>query len=103
MGRAVTVNVPHGLGKEEARRRIGEGFAEMQPGGPMALLSMKQYWEGDRLHFEGSGLGQTIRGRLDVLAESVQIQIDLPLMLAAIADLITGPIKKRTQKLLGQQ
>jgi putative polyhydroxyalkanoate system protein len=103
MGRPVTVNIPHTLGKDEARRRIEDGFTNMQrqmTGGMVGMVSFQQHWEGDRLNFEGSGLGQKISGRLDVLAESVQIQVDLPEMLAAIADRITGKLRTETQKLL---
>jgi hypothetical protein len=99
----VTVNIPHQLGKEEARRRINEGFGRMQQqmtGGMTAMLAFSQRWEGDRLHFEGSGLGQKLTGRVDVRAESVEIQLDLPEMLAAIAELVTGRLRQEGQKLL---
>jgi hypothetical protein len=45
-------------------------------------------------------LGQTIKGRLDVGPESVNIQIDLPAILAAIAEKISGRLQQSTQKLL---
>lgn len=103
MARPVTVNIPHALGKEEARRRIDEGFGQMRQqmtGGLSGMLAFQDRWEGDRLHFEGGGLGQKLTGRLDVMADSVQIQLDLPEMLAAIADRITGRLKDAGQKLL---
>jgi hypothetical protein len=99
----VTVNIPHALGKEEARRRIDEGFGRMRQqmtAGLGGMLAFQERWEGDRLHFEGRGLGQTLTGRLDVRADSVEIQLDLPEMLAAIADLITGKIRQEGRKLL---
>jgi hypothetical protein len=103
VARPVTVNIPHQLGKAEARRRIEEGFGRMRQqmmGGVGAMLTFTERWEGDRLHFEGAGLGQKITGRIDVRAESVEIQLDLPEMLAAIADLVTGRIRQEGQKLL---
>ena len=103
MARPVTVNIPHQLGKQEARRRIDEGFGRMRQqmtAGLGGMLTFQERWEGDRLHFEGSGLGQKLTGRLDVRADSVEIQLDLPEMLAAIADLITGRIRQEGQKLL---
>ena len=103
MARPVTVNIPHALGKDEARRRIEEGFGRMRQqmtGGLGAMVSFQERWEGDRLHFEGGGLGQKMTGRLDVMADSVQIQLDLPEMLAAIADKIAGRLKTEGQKLL---
>jgi hypothetical protein len=103
VARPVTVNIPHSLGKEEARRRIADGFGRLQQqmtSGIGAMVSMQERWEGDRLHFEGSGLGQKISGRLDVRDDSVQIQLDLPEILAAIADRISGKLQKEGQKLL---
>jgi putative polyhydroxyalkanoate system protein len=99
MAKPVTVNIPHTLGKAEARRRIEQGFGSIQQG-LAGMLSAKQTWQGDRLSFEAAGLGQTLGGRLDVLDDSVQIQIDLPEMLAALADTILAKLKQRTQKLL---
>jgi hypothetical protein len=103
MPRTITVSIPHPLGKEESHRRIAEGFASMQRQALIGVLSLREHWEGDRLHFEGGALGQKIRGRLDVLDDSVQIHVDLPELLAAIADRIVGKLKQGTQKLLGEK
>jgi len=69
-------------------------------GGLGGMVSFQQRWEGDRLHFEGGGLGQKMTCRIDVLADSVQVQLDLPEMLAAIADRISARLKQEGQKLL---
>lgn len=103
MSRPVSVSIPHALGKDEARRRIEEGFGRMRQqmtSGLGAMMSFQERWEGDRLHFEGGGLGQKMTGRLDVRAEAVEIQLDLPEILAAIAEKITGKLKSEGQKLL---
>jgi Putative polyhydroxyalkanoic acid system protein (PHA_gran_rgn) len=103
MARPVTASIPHSLGKEEARRRIAEGFGRMRQqmiGGIGAMLSCEERWEGDRLHFEAGGLGQKATGRLDVMEDSVRIELDLPEMLAALADKIVGRLKTEGQKLL---
>ena len=103
MSRPVTVNIPHSLGKEEARRRIEAGFGGLEQqmtGGVGKLLSLRQRWDGDVLHFEGGGLGQSITGRVTVLADQVQIQLDLPALLAMAAERIAVALKKEGQKLL---
>jgi hypothetical protein len=103
MARPVTVTIPHALGKDEARRRIEEGFGKLRQqmtSGIGAMLSFNESWDGDRLNFEGGGLGQKLTGRLDVHPNNVEIQIDLPDILAAIADKITGKLKAEGQKLL---
>jgi hypothetical protein len=103
MPRPVTINIPHQLGKDEARKRLVEGFGRMRDqitGGLSAVVKFQDRWEGDRLHFEGSAIGQRITGRVDVLEDSVQMQIDLPEMLAAIADRIIPRFQQEGQKLL---
>ncbi len=107
MARPVTVSIPHSLGKDEARKRIEQGFGRMRQqmasgvGGVLGgMLSFQENWEGDRLNFEGTGLGQKITGRLDVRASSVDIQLDLPEILAAIADRIAAKLKTEGQKML---
>jgi hypothetical protein len=99
----VTANIPHRLGKVEARRRLAAGLADVEkqiatimPG----VLSFSDRWDGDRLSFEGSGLGQRISGRLDVLEDSVHIQIDLPEFLALLVDHLKSRLTRQTQVLL---
>ena len=103
MSRPVTVNIPHNLGKDEARRRIDEGFGKMRQqmvGGMGAMLAFQDRWEGDVLHFEGGGLGQKLTGRLELMPDSVRVELDLPEILAAIADKIAGKLRSEGQKLL---
>ena len=103
MGRPVRVNLPHSLGKDEARKRIEQGFGRMRQqmtGGVSAMLTFQERWEGDRLYFEASSLGQKLTGRLDVRADDVEIEVDLPEILAAIADRIKDKLKQEGQKLL---
>ena len=103
MARPVSVSIPHALGKDEARRRIEQGFGRLRQqmtSGIGAMMSFQERWEGDRLHFEGGGLGQKMTGRLDVRDDAVDIQLDLPEILAAIAEKIAGRLKTEGQKLL---
>jgi putative polyhydroxyalkanoate system protein len=102
MSKPVTITIPHKLGQVEARRRIEESFGKLQDQmtGGLGVMKFERAWNGDHLEFAGGGLGQTIKGRLDVGPESVNIQIDLPMILAAIAEKIVGRLQQSTQKLL---
>ncbi len=102
MAKPITVSVPHKLGRDEARRRIAEGFGqiEQQMTGGMGVVACQQRWEGDRLHFEASALGQKMTGRLDVSEDSLGIEVDLPEILAALAERIGGKLKETTRQLL---
>ena len=106
MSRPVTVTIPHQLSREEARRRIEEGFGRLRTqmtGGIGSMLACTERWEGDRLHFDAGMLGQKMSGRLDVADDSVRIEVDLPAMLAAVAERIVGKLKDEGQKLLGKK
>lgn len=104
MGQTITVNVPHQLGKTEAKRRIEEGFSSVQQfegGGLPRGLTFDKRWNGDQFHLKAVGLGQTMSAVLDVREDSVNINIDLPNLLGALADFIKSAITKQTVKALG--
>ena len=121
MSRPITVTLPHQLGKEEAKRRISHGFGQFeehliaglsgQPAGGgrsgglfgaalRSTMSFSQQWTGDRLEFTGGGLGQKVSGRIDIDDNSVVMQVDLPEMLAALADRFAGQLQHEGTKLL---
>jgi hypothetical protein len=103
MARPLEASIPHSLGKEEARRRIQDGFVNVRnkmSTGMFGIFSSKEHWEGDRLHFECGAIGQKITGRLDVRADMVHVEVDLPPLLMALADKIRGVLTTETRKLL---
>ena len=103
MSRPVIVTIPHQLGQDEARRRIAEGFSQLRAqmtGGIASMIACHERWEGDRLHFDAGMLGQKMTGRLDVSSDSVRIEVDLPEILAALAERIATKLKNEGQKLL---
>ena len=103
MARTIEINIPHDLGKAEAQQRIGEGFGRLKQqlaGGMAGMLAVNERWEGDVLHFEGGALGQKLTGRIEVLEDKMRMQIDLPEMLAALAEKVKGKLEKEGMLLL---
>ena len=102
MPRPVTVTISHDLGKDEARRRVAEGFAKFKDsitGGFM--FSFSEEWTGeDRLSFTAKGFGQRIVGTIDIFPQHVRIEATLPNLLAAIAETITGRMEHQGRLLL---
>ena len=104
MAQPIVVNLPHQLGKAEAKRRIQEGFGAMQQlegGGLPAGLSFEKRWEGDLFHLNARGLGQTMSAVLEILDDSVKVSIDVPNLLTAFAEFIKGAVTKVAVKALG--
>ena len=94
MATPVTVNLPHQLGRSEARRRIQTGFAKIVQVLPVSAGSCSERWEGDRLVFSVVAMGQTVSGVIDVLDTVVTMEIELP----GVLGLLAGGLKNRLQK-----
>lgn len=95
----VEIDLPHKLGKAEARRRIEGGFgklADFIPGGAVTA----HRWEGDVLHFTVEGMGQRVGATLDVAETNVHAVFDLPPLMALFADKIRAKLAKEGPKLL---
>jgi len=91
---AITLSIPHQLGRVEARRRIENGFAKMIRHLPGSAGTCSERWDGDRLIFAVGAMGQTVSGVVSVLDDAVMMEIQLPGVLGMIA----GGLKDRLQK-----
>jgi len=100
MNKAITVSIPHQLGRAEARRRIEDGFSDFSRhlGGTAGALSKS--WAGDRLNFSLQAMGQAVTGFLDVAEDAVRVEVVLPGFLAMVAGKIKGTLQKEGQLLL---
>ena len=96
----ISVSIPHQLGRTEARRRIETGFAGIVSQLPGGGSSYVERWDGDRLTFSVTGLGQTVSGAVDVLDAAVTMEIELPGVLGMIASGLKGRLQKAAQLLL---
>ncbi len=102
MPRAITVTLNHELGQEEARRRIEHGFVKLKEslsGG--ANFSFEETWvDDDRLSFHARGMGQKVDGSIDIFPEHVRVEARLPILLAMLAEQITGAVEEEGKLLL---
>lgn len=99
MSAPVEVDVPHKLGRAEAKKRVERGFGKLAgwiPGGQVSRHS----WEGDVLCFTVEALGQTIDARLEVRDAVVRARLELPAMLGMLAGPIQAALKANGPKLL---
>lgn len=99
MSAPVEVDLPHRLGREEARRRVEQGFGKLAgwiPGGQVS----EHRWEGDTLSFTVAAMGQRVHARLDVRDALVHARIELPPMLGMFAGQIQAALQANGPKLL---
>jgi putative polyhydroxyalkanoate system protein len=99
MARPVTVEIPHRLGRAEARDRLESGFGQLasQIG---TVGQVEKAWDGDALRFSMTAVGQAISGVAHVADDVVRLEVVLPGFLALIAGKVKGAIQKEGQVLL---
>ena len=100
MAEPVVVTIPHKLGKQEATRRLQEGFKNVRSTFGEKFVVMKDNWNGDHLDFSASLLGQNTTGMLDVAEDHVRLEVQLPWMLAMFANKAKALVKKQGQLML---
>jgi hypothetical protein len=100
MSKAITLTIPHELGRAEARRRIDDGFASFAKHMGGAAGAVSKTWTGDRLAFAVAALGQQVSGTIDVEDAVVRLEVLLPGFLAMLANKVKGRLKTEGQLLL---
>ncbi|MGD9501806.1 MAG: polyhydroxyalkanoic acid system family protein [Methyloceanibacter sp.] len=86
MSRPVVVTIPHRLGRQEAARRLKAGFSNVRSSFGQSFVVVKDEWAGDHLDFRASLLGQTTTGTVDVADDHVRLEVQLPWVLALLAE-----------------
>ena len=90
MANPLVIELPHDLGRAEARRRLEHGLTDLASG----MGEVTQSWNGDTLNFTAAAMGQAITGALEVLQDKIRLSINLPGMLG----MMSGPIKRAIQE-----
>jgi hypothetical protein len=99
MSQPIEVDLPHKLGKDEARRRIANNLHKLQehiPGG----AQVQSGWVGDQLNMEVAALGQQVTSTIDVGETVVKLRVLLPGMLGMFGGAIQAALQKKGSVLL---
>jgi putative polyhydroxyalkanoate system protein len=99
MTQPIEVDLPHNLGKDEARRRIANNLHKLEqhiPGG----AQVQSGWTGDQLNLEVAAMGQQVTSQIDVMDNRVRLKVLLPPMLGMFSGLIQGALQKKGSVLL---
>jgi hypothetical protein len=94
MSKPLVVSIPHGLGRQEAARRVRSGLASVRAHYSAFLSIQEETWVGDRLLFNVSSLGQSASGLIDFADDHVRLEVTLPWLLAKLAEKFTPAIRK---------
>jgi hypothetical protein len=99
MIKPITIDLPHKLGVDEAKRRIARGSGRLEtyvPGG----ADVRSSWAGDRLDLIVAAMGQEVSCSIDVRERIVRVEILLPPLLAMFAGKIRDALARRGTELL---
>lgn len=99
MSEPVTVDIPHKLGRDEAKDRLRKGLDKLTSFIPGAGI-LDDRWDGDSLSFKVRALGQTATAKLDVFDDRVHAVIDFPPLLSLFADKARQVLSDSGRKLL---
>ena len=100
MTQPLIVSIPHRLGREEAKRRLDSGIGGLRPELGAFVSGLDYSWDADTLNFNASAMWQTITGRIEVLDDTVRIEIDLPWIMRLLGDTVTKQVRERSIALL---
>ena len=99
MNQPIEVDLPHKLGKDEARRRIANNVHKLQehiPGG----AQVQSGWTGDQLNLDVAAMGQSVTAAIDVQETRVRLKVLLPPMLGMFSGMIQAALQKKGSVLL---
>lgn len=93
------IDLPHKLGREEARRRIAGGVGRLEgfvPGG----ARIRHSWSADQLDLGVDAMGQAINARIQVEESFVRVEVLLPPALGFFSRMIEAAVKRGGSELL---
>ena len=99
MTQPIDVDLPHNLGKDEARRRIANNvhkLEEQSPGG----AKVQSGWTGDQLNIQIAAMGESVNATIDVMDTKVHLKVLLPGMLGMFSGLVQAALQKKGSVLL---
>ena len=99
MTQPIDVDLPHNLGKDEARRRIANNIHKLQehiPGG----ANVQSGWSGDQLNLQIAAMGESVNASIDVMETKVHLKVLLPGMLGMFSGMIQTALQRKGSVLL---
>jgi len=100
MQRPIDVDLPHKLGRDEAKRRLATNIHKLRDHSPGGATHVDSNWVGDRLSLTVHAMGQTVEAEIDVEETKVHCRIQLPGMLSLFAAPIEAMLKAKGSDLL---
>ena len=102
MSAPLVITISHTLGQAEAARRLKTGLDSVQRDFGQVFRLEAQQWDGDKLNFRISAIGQVASGTIEVLPTEVRLELTLPWLLRKVVDRVLPRIRQQATILLGK-
>ena len=100
MSSPIKVDLPHSLGRQEAKRRLQNGLGKLKDQIPGGSAEVESSWQDDRMNLAVTAMGQQVRATLDVEEKLVRLEVLLPPMLGFLAKPIEALLRRQGAELL---
>lgn len=100
MNQPIEVDLPHKLGKDEARRRIANNIHRLRQHIPGGAAKVDSTWSGDTLDLAIQALGSALNAQIAVEETRVRVRVMLPGLLGTFAEPIAAALRSKGGVLL---
>lgn len=100
MSQPIDVDLPHKLGKAEAKRRLGSNIHKLTDFIPGGTAKTSAHWDGDTMKLSVAAMGEAIEADLTVFEDRVHCHFILPGMLGMFAQPIAGMLRSKGSDIL---
>ncbi len=101
MSKPTVIDIPHSLGRDEAKRRLKSRIGELAGHIPGGAADVRTAWPSeDRMTLSVDALGQSVNSVLDIDEKVIRLQLQLPAMLSFMSGAIEKAIRKRGAEVL---
>jgi hypothetical protein len=101
MAAPLLIDIPHRIGREEARRRLKARIGELPAHIPGGIAEVRSSWPGeDQMIVDVSALGQDVSTSIEIEERLVRVRLLLPPLLSMFAGAIEAGVRAKGGKLL---
>ena len=101
MSRQITLSFPHNLTEAEVKSRLAGAIADAKLKHPTIMAGAQESWSGNRMDFRFAVMGQSVTGDVQIDPKTVYLHVNLPFVLAMLAERIKPQLESEGRKLLG--
>ncbi|PZN94712.1 MAG: hypothetical protein DCF31_08695 [Alphaproteobacteria bacterium] len=96
-----TVDIPHNLGRDVARRRLRDNVGDLGRHIPGGVASLETRWPmEDQLVIDLTAMGQSVGATIDIEDSVVRVSFVLPGMLSFMGGAIAAAVRREGSQLL---